>query len=58
MTRWCEWQEEDAEGVYCTAHLHEDRVIQCSYKDNVERKSKKYPCQDYRAVDGGQNECQ
>lgn len=56
MTRWCEWQEEDAEGVYCTAHLHEDRSLQCPYKDNVERKSKKYPCQDYRAVDGGKDD--
>lgn len=56
MTRWCEWQEEDTDGVYCTAHICENRVFQCPYKDNAERISTEYPCQDYLAMEGVKNE--
>ena len=55
MKRWCKWQEEDAEGIYCAAHIHESRVFQCPYKDNAERISAEYQCQDYSAADGGKN---
>ena len=50
---WCVWQDEDNEGVYCTAHIHEDRVLNCPYKDLEERQRADYPCQDYRPIDGG-----
>lgn len=53
--KWCVWQDEDNEGVYCTAHIHEDRVLNCPYKDLEERQRADYPCQDYRPMDGGQS---
>lgn len=52
--KWCVWQDEDNEGVYCTAHIHEDRVLNCPYKDLEERQRADYPCQDYRPMDGWQ----
>lgn len=54
--KWCVWQDEDNEGVYCTAHIHEDRVLNCPYKDLEERQRADYPCQDYRPIDEGQHE--
>ena len=54
--KWCVWQDEDNEGVYCTAHIHEDRVLNCPYKNLEERQRADYPCQDYRPMDGGQDE--
>lgn len=54
--KWCVWQDEDNEGVYCTAHIHEDRVLNCPYKDLEERQRADYPCQDYRPMDGGQDD--
>ena len=55
--KWCVWQDEDNEGVYCTAHIHEDRVLNCPYKDLEERQRADYPCQDYKPIDeGGQDE--
>lgn len=54
--KWCVWQDEDNEGVYCTAHIHEDRVLNCPYKDLEERQRADYPCQDYRPIDGGQDD--
>lgn len=50
--RWCIWQDEDTIGVYCTAHIHEDRVLNCPYKNLEERQRADYPCQDYRPMDG------
>lgn len=50
--KWCVWQDEDNEGVYCTAHIHEDRVLNCPYKNLEERKRANYPCQDYRPMKG------
>lgn len=54
--KWCVWQDEDNEGVYCTVHIHEDRVLNCPYKNLEERQRADYPCQDYRPMDGGQEE--
>lgn len=54
--KWCVWQDEDNEGVYCTAHIHEDRVLNCPYKNLGERQRADYPCQDYRPMNGGQHE--
>ena len=54
--KWCVWQDEDNEGVYCTAHIHEDRVLNCPYKNLEERQRADYPCQDYRPMDGGQDD--
>lgn len=54
--KWCVWQDEDNEGVYCTAHIHEDRVLNCPYKNLGERQRADYPCQDYRPMNGGQDE--
>lgn len=54
--KWCVWQDEDNEGVYCTAHIHEDRVLNCPYKNLEERQRADYPCQDYRPMNGGQDE--
>lgn len=51
--KWCVWQDEDNEGVYCTAHIHEDRVLNCPYKNLEERQRSDYPCQDYRPMNGG-----
>jgi len=45
---WCEWQGKDVEGIYCTAHLHEDRVFNCQYKDLKARSEAEYPCSDYK----------
>ena len=53
--KWCVWQDEDNEGVYCTAHIHEDRVLNCPYKNLGERQRADYPCQDYRPMNGGQD---
>lgn len=54
--KWCVWQDEDNEGVYCTAHIHEDRVLNCPYKNLEERQRAVYPCQDYRPMNGGQDD--
>ena len=54
--KWCVWQDEDNEGVYCTAHIHEDRVLNCPYKNLEERQRADYPCQDYRPMNGWQHD--
>lgn len=54
--KWCVWQDEDNEGVYCTAHIHEDRVLNCPYKNFEERQRADYPCQDYRPMKGVQKD--
>ena len=54
--KWCVWQDEDNEGVYCTAHIHEDRVLNCPYKNLEERQRADYPCQDYRPMNGGHDD--
>ena len=54
--KWCVWQDEDNEGVYCTAHIHEDRVLNCPYKNFEERQRANYPCQDYRPMKGGRDD--
>lgn len=50
MELWCKWQDVDEEGVFCTAHLAEDRVFNCPYKNTKERNKSEYPCSDYKPV--------
>lgn len=45
---WCDYQEQDDEGIYCTAHVAEARIFNCPYKDIEVRRNAKYPCSDYR----------
>lgn len=47
MEKWCYWQEEDNEGVYCSAHLHEDRVFNCPYENLENRNKLERSCSDY-----------
>lgn len=39
---------EDEEGIFCTAHLHEDRCFNCPYPSPEERLKAQYPCSDYK----------
>ena len=55
---WCYYQEEDCEGVYCTAHLVEDRVFNCLYwnnKESLKSQFMKYKC-DYTAIEDKMDE--
>ena len=53
MNKWCFNQEEDGGGIFCTAHLHEDRVFNYSYENIDEMKEDKFLCSDYRGLEGG-----
>lgn len=47
---WCEYQGVDEEGIYCTAHLAEGRVLSCPYPNTEERLKAEYPCSDYKHI--------
>lgn len=50
MKLWCTNQGIDEEGVFCMAHLAEDRAFNCPYKDALECNKAEYPCSDYEPV--------
>lgn len=48
MELWCKHQGKDDEGIFCAAHLHEDRAFNCPYKSPEARLKAEYPCSDYK----------
>ena len=50
---WCAFQGEDEEGVYCTAHLVEDRILACPYKSrkDYDESTKLYKCVDMEPLE-------
>ncbi len=54
---WCDWQGEDDQGVFCLAHWHEGRILNCPYSSPEDREKAEYPCSDYRPlVDAGKTQ--
>lgn len=55
---WCYYQEEDLDGVYCTAHLADDRIFNCPYwnnKESLKSQFMKNKC-DYIAIEDEMND--
>ena len=50
MNLWCEYQEKDKDGIYCTANINDGRVLTCPYKSPEEWFKAEYPCSDYIAI--------
>lgn len=56
---WCARQGLEAEcefgkerKVLCLAHLSEDRIFECPYKNAADRASMNHPCADYEPIEG------
>lgn len=52
MEIWCrrQWKKQDGTAV-CLAHLHEDRVLMCPYKNKEDRLRSEHQCSDYEECD-------
>lgn len=50
MKPFCKNQIIDSSHVYCTAHIHEGRVLYCIYKNKYERARSKYLCLDFMPI--------
>lgn len=47
LRKWCHWQKETENGIFCTAHMALNRSYTCPYKVLEDRTNCLYPCSDY-----------